>query len=202
MKASKFPKSNKLRLVAEGFIVLPVFLFILVGISNGLRSAPYIKIPQVMYWFLLLLSIIAFLISKKFKNKLFAKGEIPADTSMLIGTLIMFPFILSFSLIGNSAYAFLTLEGAIIVASVLFAAVGTTFKPNDFPIRDNLAGFFLVAITIMITAVLSVLILANNLITLGFVVGYFSVFMLVQLAIYTVQLFAYRDKFNLNDIFN
>jgi hypothetical protein len=62
--------------------------------------------------------------------------------------------------------------------------------------------FFAVTMTVTISAVLSILIFAfNNFITLGFLFGYLSVFYLIQLAIYTVQLFGYRDKFNLAKAF-
>jgi hypothetical protein len=202
MGSDRFPKYSRWKYAPDVLIVLPVYLFVINVVFNASGQIPYFRISQEMYLISLLFSVFAFLISRNLKDKLYVKGEIPADTSMFIGVLIMFPFILSLPTGGMAINAFLILDGAIIVASAVFAVVGTTLRPKDFPVRDSLTVFFAVTMTVAISAVLSILLFAfNNFITLGFLFGYLSVFYLIQLAIYTVQLFGYRDKFNLMKAF-
>lgn len=190
-------KPSSWKYVLEFLMLLPFFLLFF-SVFESTFSTINIIFPSWAFLVALLVSFLSYSSSRLSRNRLFLAGEIPADTSMFVADLLLFPFILSFppNAVGAANY-FASLDIGIVVFLGVLVLVISRMDKKLFPKRDNLTVFATAAFGDVILSAFSVMLFAfNAYATLAFILSYFTVLFLIMLAIYTLQIFAYLDRFD------
>lgn len=192
-------RNSRFRYVLNILISLPLFAFFFSAVFPALLGVLTFNIPSVFYAVLILISFMSYALSLHIRKSLYIEGDIPADTSMFVSELLLFPLLLAYpSLTTASRDIFAVLDSGIMIAASVFAIVGTTIKAKEFPKLDSETVFFLSVFTVLSLAVFGSVLLASNLyVNVGFAVSYLSIFMLFNLSIYTAQLLAYKEHLEL-----
>jgi hypothetical protein len=155
-------KNNPMRFVFDFIITLPTFIWFYASLAEAV-NLPALFLPTLgIYMGLLLISILAYTVSRILRGWLYVKEDIPADTCLFLGNLLIFIPIILFPSIntGIATITFLALDASIIVVSGFFALALANFDKGDFPIFDSYGLYVNSVLFLVILAIFSIVFLS------------------------------------------
>lgn len=181
-------------------IILPMLVFLifsLVGLYTNLLAYTTTLVVG------LVVSFIGYNESVKRRSSLYSKlDKIPADTAFFWSIVLMFPLLLIFPSISASHIGFLvSICEALVVAVSIFALVGVELR-KEFSESDNLSLFLGLIFGVIILSIFAIAFLSAPIFTvMGLMLSYFAIWILFQLIVYTFQLLAYIEEFDVGLVF-
>jgi energy-converting hydrogenase Eha subunit A len=154
------------------------------------------------YLIALLISVLSYALSLHFRERLFINDKTPADTSMFLSNLMLFPFILMYptSISSGMITLLAALEASMMVVAGILALLGSNIKKGEFPEPDNLTSITIAIMLVIFFGIGSLLSFALGHPALGLLAAYLSVYELFGSSVYLIQLIAYRDGIDLKKI--